>query len=123
MGIKNLIILGLGIAALTWLAAKRYYASQEAITKEVVRTRTVIKRVIEPGGRTIEYIEKDEAANRTITAPKKDKIIVSVLARGTSEDFKPIYGIAVQKEVFGPISLGAFAYEDRVFGLSIGYTF
>lgn len=62
---------------------------------------------------------------QTVTPPKTQTLNISVLG---TEDFSkglnaPTYGISVNKEVLGPVTVGAFGLMSGVVGVSIGLDF
>lgn len=66
----------------------------------------------------------DTQLDQTVTAPKKSIINISALAGlDTGRGFIPTYGISANKELIGPITVGAFGLTNGTIGLSIGLNF
>lgn len=70
----------------------------------------------------ITEIKKDTTTSKTDTINKRSVINVSALA-AVSSSFIPKYGISIQKEVIGPITVGGFILTNGEFGASIGINF
>lgn len=66
--------------------------------------------------------DSDTTQTSVVTIMKKAKINVSVLA-ATEHFIKPYYGISINKEVLGPITVGVFGLTNGTLGLSIGFNF
>lgn len=67
---------------------------------------------------------KTDAITQTPTSTKQ-KTNISVLVGNdfSKSDLKPLYGIAVNRELLGPITVGAFGLTNGTIGLSIGVNF
>lgn len=68
---------------------------------------------------------KSSHIDQTITPPKLSKLNISVLG---GNDFSrgllvPTYGLSINKEFIGPITIGAFGLMNGVVGVSIGLNF
>jgi len=64
----------------------------------------------------------------TSSTPQRPKLNVSILAatdvnRIGKHDLIPNYGISVSKEVFGNITAGAYAMDNGIVGVSLGFNF
>ncbi len=101
----------------------------QTVTKEVQTQHETIVTVKSPDGttKTIETVDTNTKTNEVIqqTAIKTSKINVSVLV---GNDFSksgiiPLYGISVNKELIGPITVGVFGLTNSTIGLSIGLNF
>jgi exopolysaccharide biosynthesis protein len=101
-------------------------------------TQTTITTVKTPDGtvKTVEQINQvaDEDTKVEDTKQVKvDQTITSVKAKNNisalvSNDFsdgvlKPSYGVSFQRELIGPVTVGAFGLTSGVLGLSIGINF
>jgi peptidoglycan hydrolase-like amidase len=125
------LIVGVISAGLGAYVQKRH--DQQAVTKSVstnkTHTKTTVKQVRHKDG-TVEttkviITDKDSKSTEIQKIPvKTSKINVSVLA-GTdvTSRFKPEYGISINKEFIGPVTIGAFGMTNGVLGVSIGITF
>lgn len=62
--------------------------------------------------------------DQTVTQPKRSLINISALASlDTTNGFKPAYGISANKELLGPLTVGAFGLTNGVLGVSVGVNF
>lgn len=152
LSLKNKIIIA-SIALLTAFAFGRYSVStaptvktedqtkiqdQKASDKDT-HTQTTITTTKQPNG-TVQTVEKidvvtttkstekkdtQEDFKQTITPLKQSKVNISILA---ANDFSkvqilPTYGLSVNKEILGPITVGAFGFTNGTIGLSLGLNF
>lgn len=60
---------------------------------------------------------------KTVTPQKQNLWNVSAMAGVSVNDFVPVYGAQVSKQVLGPISVGAFGFTSGLFGVSVGVSF
>lgn len=73
--------------------------------------------------------KETDTAKRSETDTKEvtrssSKVTVSALAGAFVNKFGlPVYGVAVSKPVLGPITVGAFGFQNGMGGLSVGLTF
>jgi hypothetical protein len=68
--------------------------------------------------------DSDTKTDVTITAPKTSAVNISLLAGlDTGRGFVPTYGISANKELIGPVTVGAFGLTNGTIGLSIGVNF
>lgn len=66
----------------------------------------------------------DTQIDKTVTAPKTSVINISALAGlDTGRGFVPTYGISANKELIGPITVGAFGLTNGTIGVSLGINF
>lgn len=66
----------------------------------------------------------DTKVAQSVVAPKSSIINISgLVALDTSRGFVPVYGISANKELIGPVTVGAFGLTNGVIGLSIGINF
>lgn len=100
-------------------------------TKEVVRTdiQTVVRTVTRPDGTSdttttiVDHsIRTDTSKNIIVAIPF---INVSGLVGNdlSKRGVLPIYGVSINKEIIGPITIGAFGLTSGVIGLSVGLNF
>lgn len=96
------------------------------VTKEVVRTETII--VEKPGGEKTTIIRqvretdtrKDSKTKETITAIL-DKYMISI---GSNIGRSPrVYSASIQKRFFGGIHAGIYGRSDREFGVLVSLSF
>lgn len=101
------------------------------VTKEVVKRDvvTVVKEVVRPDGTketetttTDKTTETSNTSNSTKTA-QRSAYKVNVMAGYLSDKGKTEYGIMVQKNFMGPISLGAYATTEKTVGVTVGLEF
>jgi hypothetical protein len=101
--------------------------------KDIKRVEVIVK---EPNGRetrTITEEDKSKVSERVdsstnietvIETGKRSTINVSALVGMNWENRHPaIYGISVNKEILGPITIGAWGLNNGTVGLSIGVNF
>lgn len=101
--------------------------------KDTHKTTTITKT---PDGKEVTTITEDTVidtkkdtdttthVDQTVTQPKNSLINISALASlDTADGFKPVYGISANKELIGPVTIGAFGLTNGVIGLSVGVNF
>lgn len=60
----------------------------------------------------------------TITPAVRKTLNLSVLVGTSTSNFgQPMYGLSVNKEVLGPITVGAYGLNNGTFGVSLGLNF
>ena len=66
-----------------------------------------------------------DTMSKTVVKTASAKTNISALIGTSTHDFfgPPSYGISVNREVIGPITVGAFGLMNGTFGLSVGITF
>lgn len=66
-----------------------------------------------------------DVLSKTITKTSSPKTNISLLAGTSTHDIfgPPSYGLSVNREVAGPITIGAFGLTNGTFGVSLGITF
>jgi len=127
--LKGLIILAILLIVATVLIKKTYQSKQTTeITKDIKTHETVTTIVTKRGSKTTttrDIIDKTKIEKEFIIMPRKAVLSVSLLASvdSTARVVKPIYGINVSKEVFGPFTAGAFGLTNGIVGLSVGINF
>lgn len=116
---------------------KYYFPSIQVKTVETERlvvrndVQTVTHTVTLPSGAvdttttTTDHTQKIETDNKTSIVLKSSKLNISALI---ANDFSrgllvPTYGVSIQKEFIGPLTLGAFGLTNGVVGLSVGLNF
>lgn len=66
----------------------------------------------------------DTKTDTIVTAPKSSVINISALAGlDTARGFIPTYGISANKELIGPVTVGAFGLTNGTIGVSVGLNF
>lgn len=79
--------------------------------------------IIDDTTTTIDH-SKDSESHKEIIVSSRSKINVSALAAiDTKSTPIPLYGISVNKEFIGPITIGAFGLTNGIVGVSIGLNF
>ena len=97
------------------------------------RTQTVVTTVKSPDG-TVKTVEtrdtttsiKTEIKQVNTTAVKSPpKLNISALVGNdfSQRSIVPLYGISIQKEVLGPVTVGAFGLTNGTIGISLGLDF
>jgi lipopolysaccharide export LptBFGC system permease protein LptF len=151
MTTRTKIIISIVVLIVTF-AAGRWSASQVSIkTTQMVtqndqkaevkdtHTKTTITETKQPTGvdttiTVIDQVQDDKTAEKdnsisntqtTITPTSKSKLNISILG---AEDFskgftQPTYGLSVNKEVLGPVTVGAFGLMNGTVGISVGLDF
>lgn len=131
------VTFGVGAAIGNYFAVKPSTSLIETTktdTQKDVKTHKETKITKDPKGNEITTIvedtdsntnrTKDSNINKTVTQPRNNILNVSALAGNDFKDvFKPIYGVSVNKEFIGPITLGVFGMTNSVIGLSVGVNF
>lgn len=72
------------------------------------------------------HIDDNKRTDEVISkiTDNKPKVNLSLLVATRAElPIIPIYGLFISKDLFGPISVGAFALTNATFGLSVGVNF
>jgi hypothetical protein len=112
-----------------WQAASQRCSNTTAktTTEETSHTKTITKTVKQPDG-TITIISTiDERAKSNTVAslpvPRKKTNVSVLMSNDFSARFKPVYGISVQRELLGPITVGVFGLTNSTVGVSIGINF
>lgn len=96
-------------------------------------TKVTMTETKKPDGTDVKVTVSDEVANDVITinqdtktqtmVSSKSKTNISVLVGTDMTRFIPVYGISVNKEIFGPVTVGAFGLMNGVVGASVGISF
>lgn len=104
----------------------RYSVKPQTITKvkEVIKHQVIV-RIKHPDGTSETTITTDkETKEKAVTSTSHSKANISALGGvDVTAKLQPIYGIAINKEFIGPITIGAFGLTNGVVGLSIGMNF
>lgn len=139
MTTKNILILSLILAAL-FFAMGRYSVSQtntDKKTDEIKDTNThkqeTITEVKKPDG-TVTTVTQINVTRET--TDKKDSEVITKVALHPKLNISglvaasvhsplslPLYGVSVNKEVLGPITMGLFGLTNGALGISIGMDF
>lgn len=86
--------------------------TKETTTKTVEETNTERKTV-----------DKTRTDSSSTTTYGSSGYGASLLAGTDFSGATPLYGVSVNKNVLGPINLGAFAFKNGMVGLSLGLQF
>ena len=115
---------------LGWSYGRKFNQTTKTETQQTNTTRTVIKTIKDKSGReetvtTIDSKTDTKVKQSEIKPIKSAKTNISALA---GNDFsksipKPIYGVSFSREFIGPITIGAFGFNNGVIGVSIGLNF
>ena len=134
---NNLFFMRLGLymcATMLAFCFGRYTATfkkEVVLQKQEVKviTKRVVVRVKSPDGtvRTVDTTDtvlNSNTLNERKTIIDDKKINISALAGvDLNNRFIPTYGVSATKQIFGPISVGAFGLTNGVVGLSLGVNF
>lgn len=85
------------------------------------KTTTTVVQDTTTKSKTDEVIKDDKTS--VATPAKRNTLNVSTLASVGLNNFVPVYGLSVTKEVLGPITVGAFGLTSGVVGISLGLNF
>lgn len=88
-----------------------------AVTKSPDGTVKTVTTTTETTGDT----KTTSAESKTV--PAKKTFIQALAGVDLSRSFTPTYGIAVSREVLGPITLGAYGLTSGVVGVTVGVSF
>lgn len=128
---KTVLLLTLSVAAAAY-AFGRYAQPEKVVVKEVEvvkrDVKTVVRTVKQPDGtvireRTTEDKTQTMSEKEKTVVNDKSKVTVNALLGYSFNDRKEIYGLMVQKQMFGPVSVGAFGMSDTTVGVTIGISF
>jgi lipopolysaccharide export LptBFGC system permease protein LptF len=144
MTIRLTLLLGLLIAVL-FFALGRYTITSKTITQdkktdEIKDTNTqkheVITQVKKPDGsmttitvidtnRSTQDNKQSDTLTKTVEKPRQPITNISLIAGTTTHSFTspPSYGISINREIAGPITVGAFGLVNGTIGISIGVNF
>jgi len=97
-------------------------------------TTTETKTIIEPDGKketdtktTTDVVSKTTDTQKQDESLKQDVIPTKQLnisgLIGFAPGFIPTYGVAVSKQILGPVTIGGFGFTTGMFGVSIGVNF
>ncbi len=126
------IILAFMVAAFI-LGRMSVSVPQVDVTDQVKNNHTVVTTITtkSPTGdikttRTVDSITKSKTTEKSPSPPAKKPLNVSALAGydfSSPRSLSPIYGISVNKEVLGPLTVGAYGLTNGIIGVSIGVNF
>ncbi len=85
------------------------------------KTTTTVTEDTSTKKRTDTQLETHE--NTTITPPKVNTLNVSALAGLDIHQKSAIYGVALTKEIIGPVTAGAYGLTNGTIGVSLGLNF
>lgn len=99
--------------------------------KDVVKTTTIVKEkdkettTITEETKDHVQTKKDETLDSMtqIVQPKVNTLNVSALVGAELFPLKPVYGLSVNKQLIGPVSIGVFGLTNQTIGFSIGLNF
>lgn len=142
IAVALIIAFAVGRHSVTLLSAVETVETTHEDTKkqEEVATHTQVKTVVvkQPSGQettttTTDIVADDKSdeaqvsdtkIEQTVTPQKRPTLNVSLLAAQNVYALGvPLYGISVQKEVLGPVTIGAWGLNNGTVGLSIGLNF
>lgn len=143
-------IIAILVAVVVAFAVGRYTAPEPAVqivedtkthedkteNKDIEKEK-IITIIEHPDGTketVIEEKEKDKSQTHTITdeeshksitviPPKMNILNISALAGTPYNEWKPVYGVHVTKNIAGPITVGVFGLTSKTVGLSVGLSF
>lgn len=134
-------IIGILVALVVSFAVGRYSAQQPSV-KEVTKSEDTKKSttdtdshtviVANPNGSTTTTIdthshEKDTDVNKQVSVVSieavKPQINLSLLGGYDYKAKSTLIGASINKQFLGPVTLGAFGFNNGVIGLSIGVVF
>jgi hypothetical protein len=143
---KTKIIISV-VVILTAFAAGRYSVQKPAVTtiedkhtdtevhkdKDVHKITTITK---DPDGKTVTTIVEDSTTHtdkdrttdshldQQVTPAKTNTLHLAAMA-GTQlgHGLVPAYGLSVSKQVLGPITVGAFGFNNGLVGVTVGLDF
>ena len=135
MSTRNYIIL-LVILCVCSFAGGRYLTppkvtiQEKIVTKEVVVVKHTDTVVIKKPDGTVITTTKEDSTTKEDTKVKdsitidtrRSKINISALA-GTGFPLSPVYGIAANKELIGPVTVGIWGLSNLTAGISLGLNF
>ena len=131
LAVAVILSFGFGRYSNRTAASTKIQSETDTQTKQdqVTDKRTVI--VKEPGGKeTTSITEETHVQTRENTDSQMKETVkaspqlqVSALAGLDLNAHAPTYGVAVSKQVLGPITVGAFGLTTGIVGVSIGMTF
>lgn len=110
----------------------RYLQPEKVVVKEVEvikrDVKTVVKTIKQPDGtiireRTTEDKTQTNKSNETVVTNQGSKVRINAIAGWSFEHKKEIYGLMVQKDILGPISVGVFGMSDKTIGVTVGISF
>lgn len=137
--IVGLVILAVGIAGGYAMTPTKVEIREKIVEKRVESTekkrdRELVKVQIKRPDGTVEtrteLKDKQDETSKTETnkSSESEKIVskgtglgVQFFVRGPLNE--PTYGADVYKKILGPVSVGAFGFTDKVWGLSVGLEF
>lgn len=101
-------------------------AVQQVQDVETKRTTTTVKK---PNGEvktvtvsdTVSTTKSDSSTKSSVTTKKS--LNVSLFGGYNLYTPKPIYGLSVTKQVFGPVTVGAWGLNNGTLGVSVGLEF
>lgn len=106
---------------------------KETVVKEIVRpdgTKETTTTVTEDTVASRDSKEKSSSDKSTDKTTSKEitrstgRLNISALASvDTTQPSTPTYGVAVTRDVIGPISIGVFGFTNKTFGASLGLSF
>lgn len=146
----NKVKIGLAVAVLlTTFTAGRYSAQSAKVATKIDTTVTEDKKSTQdkhkqtttitekkPDGttKTVTKVTEDTETKKDTTTdsvshtqqvvtPVKSSLNISALAGLDLSGRLPVYGVSINKQVLGPVTLGAYGLTNGVIGVSIGLNF
>lgn len=100
-------------------------------TKTNKKTKTIVNKNKDGSSTEVTVIDETtetkketNSSSSVVITKNKSKFSVSALVGANSiRNIKPIYGVSVSKEIFGPITIGAWGLDNKTLGVSVGINF
>lgn len=129
IGIGLALVAGLGYAFGRYAQPPKIETVE--VTKEVIKKDivTVVKEIVRPDGtketetRTEDRSTEQTNSSNTTKTAQRAAYKVNVMAAYMPDKAKMEYGIMVQKNFIGPISLGAYVTTEKTVGITAGLEF
>ncbi len=113
--------------------ARQLYYKQVTKTEsqQTNTTHTVIKTIKDKAGRektVTEIVSKIDTKTDTIISKPLESGRKTNISALVGNDFskslpKPIYGVSFSREFIGPVTIGAFGFNNGLLGVSVGLNF
>lgn len=117
-------------AALALVALGYCLAPEKRIIEEKVVHRDVITKIIErqlPDGSTLietEILDRSKENSRTDTIPApRTTLLITGMAGLDLRSRDLVYGAAVQRQLLGPVWIGAYGLTNGTVGMSVSLSF
>lgn len=130
IAIALLVCIGLGYGIGRYVQPAKVEVKET--TKEVIKRDvvTVVKEITRPDGTKETETRTEDRSTETSDTAKNSKVTaqrpawkVNGMIGYVSDKSKTEYGVMVQKDYIGPVSLGAYATTEKTVGLTVGFSF